>query len=77
MTEFRTHYLHEIGFWASFVQLIGATIFWIAGFTGLPGIINHMSQAVTNGVFWVLQIIGGSCFLLSGLLSAVETQPKW
>ncbi|GFF40423.1 hypothetical protein IFM46972_06209 [Aspergillus udagawae] len=77
MTELRTHYLHEIGFWASFVQLIGATIFWIAGFTGLPGIINHMSQAVTNGVFWVPQIVGGSCFILSGLLFAVETQPKW
>jgi hypothetical protein len=59
------------------VQLIGATIFWIAGFTGLPGIINHMSQAVTNGVFWVPQIVGGSCFILSGLLFAIETQPIW
>lgn len=77
LTELRAHYLHEIGFWASFVQLVGATIFWIAGFTGLPGIINHMSQAVTNGVFWVPQIVGGSCFILSGLLFAVETQPKW
>ncbi|KAF4156932.1 hypothetical protein CNMCM6069_006228 [Aspergillus lentulus] len=77
LTELRTHYLHEIGFWASFVQLVGATIFWIAGFTGLPGIMNHMSQAVTNGVFWVPQIVGGSCFILSGFLFAIETQPKW
>ncbi|KAF7122216.1 hypothetical protein CNMCM5793_000173 [Aspergillus hiratsukae] len=76
-TELRTHYLHEIGFWASFVQLVGATIFWIAGFTGLPGIINHMSQAVTNGVFWVPQIVGGACFILSGLLFTLETQEKW
>ncbi|RHZ53277.1 hypothetical protein CDV55_101015 [Aspergillus turcosus] len=77
LTELRTHYLHEIGFWASFVQLVGATIFWIAGFTGLPGISNHMSQAVTNGVYWVPQIVGGTCFILSGLLFALETQSKW
>ncbi|RHZ55410.1 uncharacterized protein CDV56_104968 [Aspergillus thermomutatus] len=77
LTELRTHYLHEIGFWASLVQFIGATIFWIAGFTGLPGIINHISQAVTNGVYWVPQIVGGSCFIMSGLLFTLETQPKW
>ncbi|KKK20789.1 hypothetical protein ARAM_003822 [Aspergillus rambellii] len=76
-TELRRHYFHELGFYASLVQLIGATIFWIAGFTGLPGIINHMDQAVTNGVYWVPQIVGGMCFVLSGLLFTLETQRKW
>ncbi|KAJ9399064.1 hypothetical protein DTO282F9_3947 [Paecilomyces variotii] len=76
-TELKTHYLHELGFLASLAQLIGATIFWIAGFTGLPGIINHMSQRVTNGVYWVPQIVGGSLFITSGLLFTIETQKKW
>ena len=38
IAELRTHYIHELGFLASLAQLIGATIFWIAGFTALPGI---------------------------------------
>ncbi|KAL4904339.1 hypothetical protein BDW74DRAFT_154629 [Aspergillus multicolor] len=77
LTELRTHYLHELGFWASAVQFIGATIFWIAGFTGLPGIIGTLSPAVENGVYWVPQIVGGSCFILSGLLFTLETQTRW
>ncbi|EED16990.1 integral membrane protein [Talaromyces stipitatus ATCC 10500] len=76
-TELRTHYFHELGFLASLVQLIGATIFWIAGFTGLPGIIDHMSWGLTDGVYWVPQIVGGFCFVLSGFLFTIETQPKW
>lgn len=66
MTELRTHYFHELGFWASFVQWIGATIFWIAGFTGLPGIIQYMSPGLEDGVYWTPQIVGGFCFVLSG-----------
>ncbi|GLI72288.1 hypothetical protein PoHVEF18_000458 [Penicillium ochrochloron] len=76
-TELRTHYLHELGFLASLIQFMAATIFWIAGFTGLPGIIDHMSQRVTNGVYWVPQIVGGTGFILSGLLFTLETQEKW
>lgn len=66
LAELRSHYFHELGFLASFVQLIGATIFWIAGFTGLPGIIDHMSQGLTDGVYWTPQIVGGCCFVVSG-----------
>ncbi|KAJ5468735.1 hypothetical protein N7475_006487 [Penicillium sp. IBT 31633x] len=77
MSELRSHYLHELGFLASFVQFMSASIFWIAGFTALPGIANHMSQGLTDGVFWTPQIVGGSGFILSGLLFTLETQPKW
>lgn len=77
LSELRSHYFHELGFLASFVQLIGATIFWIAGFTGLPGILNHMSQGLTDGVYWTPQIVGGCCFVISGFLFTIETQPKW
>lgn len=43
LSELWSHYIHELGFLASLTQLIGATVFWISGFTGLPGI---MSQGV-------------------------------
>ncbi|KAJ5443904.1 uncharacterized protein N7458_007776 [Penicillium daleae] len=76
-TELRTHYLHELGFLASLVQFFAATVFWIAGFTGLPGILDHLSQRVTNGVYWVPQIVGGTGFIISGLLFTLETQEKW
>jgi hypothetical protein len=66
VAELKDHYIHELGFLASAVQLIGATIFWIAGFTGLPGILNNMSDNLTDGVYWTPQIVGGSCFVLSG-----------
>jgi hypothetical protein len=59
MSELRTHYLRELGFLASLVQLISATIFWIAGITGLPGIFDHMSHGLADGVYWASQILGG------------------
>ncbi|KAL4888586.1 hypothetical protein BDV59DRAFT_205954 [Aspergillus ambiguus] len=77
VAELRAHYVYELGFWASTVQLVGATVFWIAGFTGLPGIADRLVQRVENGVYWVPQIVGGSCFVWSGQLFMLETQPKW
>ena len=77
IAELRTHYFHELGFLASFVQFLGATVFWIAGFTGLPGIFDHLSQGLADGVYWVPQMVGGTGFILSGLLFTLETQTKW
>lgn len=77
LSEVRTHYLHELGFLASLIQFIAATVFWIAGFTGLPGIINHMSPGLIDGIFWVPQMVGGAGFVASGLLFTLETQKKW
>ncbi|KAL6718923.1 hypothetical protein ACLMJK_003158 [Lecanora helva] len=77
MHELKTHYLRELGFLASFSQLCGATIFWISGFTALPGINNKMSQGLLDGIFWVPQIVGGTGFIISGSLFMLETQPKW
>lgn len=77
LSELRSHYLYEIGFQASFIQLFGATIYWIPGFTGLPGVLNHLSQRVTNGIYWVPQIVGSACFVVSGFLFTMETQKKW
>ena len=75
--DLRTHYIHELGFLASFSQFCGATIFGIAGITALPGIIKHMPQRVENGIYWVPQIVGGCGFIISGTLYLLETQKKW
>jgi hypothetical protein len=77
VSELRSHYLHELGFLASLVQFFAATIFWIAGLTGLPGIYDHMSQGLTDGIYWVPQMVGGAGFILSGLLFTLETQKTW
>ncbi|KAK8214433.1 integral membrane protein [Phyllosticta capitalensis] len=76
-TQLRTHYVYELGFWACSIQLIAATIFWIAGFTALPGIYNHMSDNLIDGVYWTPQVVGGLGFVISGFLFMLETQTHW
>jgi hypothetical protein len=76
--ELSTHYLHQLGFLACTAQLFGASIFWISGFTALPGVLNNLSPgAAINGAYWAPQIIGGSGFIVSGTLFMLETQQKW
>ncbi|KAK4993669.1 hypothetical protein LTR66_004903 [Elasticomyces elasticus] len=75
--DVKTRYIHDIGFLACLFQLFGATIFWIAGFTALPGIYNNMSQGLIDGIYWTPQVIGGSGFVISGTLFMLETQKKW
>ncbi|KAH6860444.1 hypothetical protein B0T12DRAFT_454540 [Alternaria alternata] len=75
--ELRTHYIHNLGFIASFSQLLGATIFWVAGLTALPGIYNRMSQTLTIVFYWTPQVLGGLGFVISGALFMIETQSKW
>jgi hypothetical protein len=77
MADLRTHYLREIGFLASFTQLLAATIFWVSGFTALPGIYNHMSRPIIIIFYWTPQVLGGSGFVLSGALFMIETQSRW
>lgn len=76
--ELRTHFLHDLGFLACSSQMFGATVFWISGFTALPGIYNHLSPvSVLNGVYWVPQVVGGVGFVVSGTLFMIETQKHW
>lgn len=60
--ELRTHYFCDIGFLACLSQMIGATVFWISGFTGLPQILDVLSLPATNGIYWLPQV---SCPLSS------------
>lgn len=77
LDELRRHYLHDIGFLACSAQMFGATIFWISGFTALPGIYNNMSPGLTDGIYWTPQVVGGCGFVVSGTLFMIETQKHW
>jgi hypothetical protein len=56
---------HEIGFIGSSIQFVAATIFWISTFTGIPGVIDMNNIGLTDGIFWVPQVIGGIGFIIS------------
>ncbi|KAG8533420.1 uncharacterized protein KY384_002203 [Bacidia gigantensis] len=75
--DLTNHYLRELGFLAALAQLCGATIFWISGFTALPGINDKLSKGLSDGIFWTPQIVGGSGFIVSGTLYMLETQEVW
>lgn len=75
--DLRTHYAHDLGFIACSSQMAGATIFWISGFTALPGINNKLSHGALDGIYWVPQVLGGCGFIISGSLFMLETQKKW
>lgn len=76
--DLQTHYLHELGFLACLAQFLGVTTFWIAGFTALPGINNALaSQNLLDGIYWAPQILGGTGFIISGILFMLETQARW
>ncbi|KAK8044300.1 hypothetical protein PG993_004324 [Apiospora rasikravindrae] len=75
--ELTTHYFREIGFLACLAQFIGATVFWISGFTGLPPIFHALSTPAANGIFWLPQVVGGTGFIVSGCLFMLEVQPSW
>lgn len=75
--ELRTHYIREVGFLACAAQMFGASVFWISGFTALPGVNNLLSKPALNGAYWSPQVIGGTGFIVSGLLFMLETQQKW
>jgi len=75
--DLRTKYIHDLGFLACCSQLFGASVFWISGFTALPGINNKLSSAALNGAYWFPQILGGSGFIVSGTLFMIETQKHW
>ena len=77
MQALKTHYIHDLGFLACSAQMAGATIFWIAGITALPGIYNTLSLGLADGVYWTPQVVGGSGFIISGTLFMVETQKSW
>jgi hypothetical protein len=76
--ELGTHYVYELGFLSCCTVTLGSTVYWISGFTGLPGIYGtlHASGHV-NSAYWMPQIIGGFLFVLSAVMFMAETQKHW
>jgi hypothetical protein len=75
--EFRTHYIHELGFLGSFAEFVGATIFYVNCIMSLPGVYEHLSQNVLWGLYWLTYLLGGVFFVVSSGLYLLETQPNW
>ncbi|KAK4444842.1 hypothetical protein QBC34DRAFT_414437 [Podospora aff. communis PSN243] len=71
------HHLHSTSFLASLFQLFGATVFWISGFTALPFISSRLSTSVSNGIYWLPQVVGGTGFILSSIFFMLEVQTRW
>ena len=63
--DFTTRYMRSIGFVANFILFWSATVFWIIGFAGLPGIFDKLSSGATYGVFWTPDIVGSVGFVVS------------
>ncbi len=75
--DLRTHFLYEIGFLACCIQLVSAVLFWLSKFTTLPGINEHVSQAVIDATNWAPQLLGCLGFITACVLFMVETQHRW
>ncbi|KAK9437439.1 Endo-polygalacturonase PG1 [Metarhizium brunneum] len=72
-----THYVYEIGFLASCTMSVGATVFYICGILGLPGIFDNLSDAALKGAYYFPYLLGGVLFAVSSVLYILETQPNW
>jgi hypothetical protein len=56
---------HEIAFVGCAIQMVAASVFWISTITGVPGVIDMENLRLTDGIYWVPQVIGGSGFIIS------------
>ncbi|KFG82236.1 integral membrane protein [Metarhizium anisopliae] len=72
-----THYIYEIGFLASCTMSVGATVFYICGILGLPGIFDNLSDVALKGAYYFPYLLGGVLFAVSSVLYILETQPNW
>ena len=73
--DVKTHYIFEIGFLASAVMSLGATIFYICGILSLPGI--ELTKVERQGAYYFPYVFGGVLFATSSILYILETQPNW
>lgn len=70
----------DVGFAASLLQLIGATIFWVPCIFAVPGVYTPETEAnygVWDVAFWSLQMVGATFFIVSAWAFMVEEQPAW
>ncbi|GAA5992988.1 hypothetical protein JCM10908_000785 [Rhodotorula pacifica] len=78
----------DLGFLANAIQLFGAIAFEVSVICGLPGVLGVSGseggkeqmgrvEAEWVGAYWAMQIVGSPCFIIAGLIFALETQTRW
>lgn len=77
MYELRAYYLRNPMFIGALVQMIGAVIFAVATVTAIPGVMDIENAFLLDTFSLLPTLIGGLCFLVSGLIQAAVTQDKW
>ncbi|GAA5895659.1 hypothetical protein JCM6882_000363 [Rhodosporidiobolus microsporus] len=78
----------NIGYVANLIQFFGATAFQISVLGGLPGVLpdsgveggdeqGGKAERMWIAAYWAMQVLGAPCFVIAGLLLAVEVQTRW
>lgn len=70
-------YEPSIGFWAAFLQFIGATFFAVAVICGIPGVIGASQWQLQQTFIWTMQTVGSVFFVVSSWMMMVEEQVNW
>jgi hypothetical protein len=76
-SDFRNHYLYELGFLACSIQLFSASLYWVSRILALPQISEQMSSQALNGAYWAPGVVGGIGFTFASVLLMLECQPRW
>lgn len=77
LKELRTHYIYELAFWYSLIQLLSSFVFLISGITALPWVYDQLSKPLVDAVYWTPKLVACSGFIISSLMAMVECQKKW
>lgn len=79
--NFKEYQMYEIGFAATTVQLIAATLFIVNGIVGIPDVLLPLNALKSswqkNLAFWIPDIVASAGFIVASWLFMVETQEKW
>lgn len=75
--QLTTTYAHDLYFFASIIQLVGAVIFPLATITSLPGVIDFSNTTLVALTNYLPAAIGGLLFLVSAMLQMMNVQERW
>lgn len=78
--EFRTIYLSNLAFKTGLIQLPGGMTFSMASVAGFPDVVDVTNPAnllLVQGLIFFPQVLGGSCFMVSGIILMLVAQEKW
>lgn len=77
MEDMRTHYIYELAFWYSLIQLGSSLIFLISGITALPSVYDLLSEKMVIAVYWTPKLVACVGFITSALMGMAECQRTW